>query len=103
MRRAAKVDSNQGKIVKQLRELGISVAPGHDDLLVGYQCKTYWFELKDPAKLLCADGVTFRKGVILESQEKIRRTWRGHYAIVWELEMILYNIGFNTGDSNGKQ
>jgi len=103
MRRAAKVDSNQKQIVKQLRELGISVAPGHDDLLVGYQGKTYWFELKDPDKLLCADGVRFRKGVILDSQKEIMRTWRGHYAIVWELEMILYNIGFNTGDSNGRK
>lgn len=101
MRRAAKIDANQREIVKQLRALNVSVAVSHDDILVGYKGRTYWFEVKDPGKLLCKDGVTFRKGAITPGQADIARTWRGHYCVVWELDMILYNIGFNGGDSYG--
>ena len=92
-RYAAKADKNQKGIVEQLRSLGCSVAYGHDDILVGYQGKTYWFEVKDPEKLLCKDGVTFRKGAVTPAQTKLRSTWRGHYAIIWELEQILEIIG----------
>lgn len=77
-RRAAKVDANQPEIVKELRGLGISVQPGHDDILVGHNGKTYWFEIKIDEK---AD--------VKASQTKILNEWKGHYQIVWSVEQIL--------------
>lgn len=82
-RRAAKVDANQPGIVKELRERGISVEVGHDDILVGYQGKTYWFEIK-----------VSEKANIQDSQIKLLEEWKGHYCIVWELDQILDEIGF---------
>ena len=72
------------------------MAPDHDDILVGYQGKTWWFELKDPKKVFKADGVTFKPGTIREAQAKLRSTWRGHYSIVWSLQQILETIGYDS-------
>lgn len=53
MRRASKVDKNQGAIVSALRKLGCSVellhkqGQGCPDLLVGYRGKNYLIEVKD--------------------------------------------------------
>jgi len=80
-RRAAKVDSNQGDIVKDLRKLGYTVEVGHDDILVGANGKTYWFEIK-----------VNEKSQVKESQKKLLKSWKGHYAIVWSTEMILEQI-----------
>jgi len=80
-RRAAKVDANQPDIVKELRKLGYSVDVGHDDILVGHNGKTYWFEIK-----------THEKAPIKDSQHKLIKEWKGHYAIVWTTEMILKEI-----------
>lgn len=80
-RRAAKVDANQGQIVKELRDMGISVSLGHDDILVGHNGKTYWFEIK-----------TGPKAKIKESQEKLLEEYKGHYSIVWSTEMILKEL-----------
>ena len=80
-RRAAKIDANQPDIVKELRKLGYSVAVGHDDILVGANGKTYWFEIK-----------THEKAPVKESQHKLIAEWKGHYAIVWTTEMILKEI-----------
>lgn len=92
-RRAAKVDANQNHIVKSLREMGYSVLTGHDDILVGHNGVTYYFELKDPEK-----AVSKKTGEILESQlkpsqKKLRAEWRGHYKIVHSIEQILDEIG----------
>ena len=91
----AKVDLNQNRIMNELRDMGISVEPRHDDLLVGYQGRTFWFECKNPETCFKADGVTFSKGAIKATQSKIRSTWRGHYSIVWSLEQILNQIGYS--------
>jgi hypothetical protein len=80
-RKAAKVDANQGEIVKQLRTMGYSVQAGHDDILVGKFGRTYWFEIK-----------TSEKAQVKDSQEKLVAEWKGHYAIVWTTEMILREI-----------
>ena len=80
-RRAAKVDANQGAIVKELRGLGYSVALDHDDILVGYRGKTFWYEIK-----------TGPKAVVKESQKKLLKEYKGHYKIVWSTEMILTDI-----------
>jgi hypothetical protein len=69
-----------------------------DDILVGYKGETYWYEIKDPEKLFNKDG-TFRKGEIKPSQEKLLAEWKGHYKIVWNLEMILEDMGVNDGSN----
>lgn len=80
-RRAAATDANQPQIVKDLRKLGYSVETDHDDILVGHQGKTYWFEVK-----------TGPKAKLKESQKKLLREWKGHYKIIWSTEMILKEI-----------
>jgi len=81
-RRAACNDGNQKEIVKALRELGASVETGHDDILVGYQGKTYWYELK-----------ATEKSKLRPHQEELLATWKGHYKVAWTLEMILTDMG----------
>ena len=94
-RRAAKIDANQNPILDSLRLIpGVTVEPSHDDILVGFDGKTYWYEIKDPEKVFKKDG-TFIKGAIKPSQEKLLEEWKGHYKIVWTLEMILDDMGIN--------
>jgi len=92
-RRAAKVDLNQGTIIEALRTIpGVTVQTGHDDLLIGFREKTYWFELKS------ARAVSKRTGEVNESEKKksqkiLESTWAGHYSIVSSLDEILSQIG----------
>ena len=82
-RQAAKIDANQPEIVKALRKIpGVTVELGMDDILVGYQGVTYWYEIK-----------VSEKSVVKPSQVKLLEEWKGHYKIVWNLEMILEDIG----------
>lgn len=83
MRRAARIDENQPAIVKELRDLGITVEVGHDDILVGYKGQTFWFEIK-----------TGPRAEIKKSQLKLLDEWKGHYEIVWSTQMILNSIGY---------
>ena len=89
----AKVDTNQADIVSDLRKMGISVAVSHDDILCGWRNRTFWFEIKDPAKCFLADGVTYKKGAIKKSQSKLRAKWQGHYSVVTSTDEILYEMG----------
>jgi hypothetical protein len=82
-RRAAKIDSNQPGIVDALNSIhGVTVQVGHDDILVGYKSRTYWFEIKSGAK---------KK--MRPSQQKLFTRWTGHYQIVSTLDEILLAIG----------
>lgn len=82
-RRAARIDGNQGAIVKALREIpGISVATRHDDILVGWRGKTHWYEIK-------ASG----KASIRPAQITLRDQWTGHYRVVSSVEEILLDLG----------
>ncbi len=81
-----KPDQNQKEIVRDLRKLGYSVEVGHDDILVGYRGATFWYEIKANEK---AD--------IRASQESIYQNWKGHYRIVWSLDMILEDIKNTVG------
>lgn len=93
MRRAARIDANQPEIVKALRAIhGVTVALEHDDIFVGYKGRNYWFEIKDPEKVFNKDG-SFKKGAIKDSQVKLQNDWKGHYKIVWTLDMILEDMG----------
>lgn len=83
MRRAAKVDANQPAIVKALRAIpGVEVQTGHDDILVGYQGVTRWYEIKN------RDG----KNKLQDGQKDLERDWPGHYRVVHTLEEILAEI-----------
>ena len=89
----ARVDNNQKEIVDVLRTVpGVSVEPGHDDILVGFRGVTYWFELKS------SNAVSKRSGKVLESRKKktqreLEASWNGQYAIVASLDEILKEIG----------
>lgn len=92
-RRAKKVDGNQPGIVKALKTIpGVTVEVDHDDILVGYRGRNYWYEIKHP------DVV--RNGKVWDSEitktERTRQTtWNGHYEIVWNIDMILEDIGIS--------
>jgi hypothetical protein len=92
-RRAAKIDGAQTEIVKALRIYPeLTVCLGHDDILVGHNGRTYWFEIKSES------AVSKKTGRVLESakkqsQKKLETTWTGHYQIVSSLEEILQAIG----------
>ncbi len=97
MRRAARIDDNQREIVQVLRSIpGVTVAVGHDDILVGRHvdgtARTFWFEIKSAA------AVSKRSNEVLQSQKqksqiKLASEWRGHYQIVSTLDEILTAIG----------
>ncbi len=93
-RRRQKVDKAQQGIVGHLRGLpGISVELGHDDILIGYNLMTFWFELKSQ------DAISKRTGQVMESakkssQKRLERTWTGHYSIVTNAREILEQIGY---------
>mgnify|MGYP000426030915 CR=1 FL=1 len=93
-RYSARADANQPEIVKQLRKLGYSVQTGHDDILIGLNGKTYWFEIKDPDKTLNKDG-SWKAGAFKDSQVKLLAEWKGHYKIVHCIEHILGDIKEN--------
>lgn len=64
MRRAGRIDANQGLIVAALRKVGASVAitsgagNGLPDLLVGFRGETYLLEVKDGTKAPSAKRLT---------------------------------------------
>ena len=95
IRRAKKIDSNQPAIVEALRKIpNLSVELDKDDIFVGYKGVNYWYEIKDPEKVFNKD-MTFKKGAIKDTQTKLLAEWKGHYKIVWSLDMILEDIGIN--------
>lgn len=84
-RRAAKIDANQNEIVKALRDIpNVSVYLDVDDILVGYKGVSYWYEIKASVK-----------SSLQPVQTKLLAEWKGHYKIVWSLDMILEDIGIN--------
>ena len=76
-----RADLNQNEICKQLRQMGISVEKGHDDILVGYRGVTYWFEIKQN-----------EKSPLTPSEKERKAEWRGQYSIVTSLDDILKEI-----------
>lgn len=76
VRRAARVDDNQGQIVDALRKAGATVqslagmGDGVPDLLVGFRCQTLLMEVKDGRKAPCEQRLTM-------FQANWHREWRG--------------------------
>jgi hypothetical protein len=65
-----------------LRQIpGVTVQTGMDDIIVGYRGRTYWYEIK-----------TGPKAEVKPGQKKLADEWRGHYRIVWSVEMILEDL-----------
>ena len=97
MRRKYKADRNESEIVRQLRAIpGVTVETGHDDLLVGYQGKSYWFEVKNPDAVR-KDGKPYAKAnMTAKKQARLEQSWAGHYRIVSSLDQILEEIGICT-------
>ena len=90
-RRADRIDDNQNDIVKLLRDIpGVTVEPSHDDILVGYRGKTYWYEIKRPDQLKKSGA--FRKDALKPSQIKLLDEWRGHYRVVTSFDEIRKDI-----------
>jgi len=91
-RRAAKIDNNQKAIVAALRGIyGVTVQPGHDDILVGFRGRTYWYEIKS------AEAISKKTGKVRESKKKksqirLEETWRGHYRMVSSLDEIINEL-----------
>jgi len=82
-RRAAKVDNNQKDIVKALRKVpGVSVVLDVNDILVGYDGKTYFYEIKETPK-----------STVKDSQYKLIKDFTGHYRFAFSVEDILQDIG----------
>jgi len=81
MRKAAKVDDNQERIVAALRKAGCSVCilsgvgKGCPDIAVGRAGVTYMLEIKDGSK-------PPSKRKLTEAEQEWHNNWRGHAAIV---------------------
>jgi Holliday junction resolvase len=90
--RAKKVDDNQKEIVRQLRQLGVSVqhlhtvGDGCPDLLLGHKGKNFLVELKDARKIPSKKKLT-------PDEETFFNEWRGQVSKCETLEEILKVIG----------
>ncbi len=86
--RAHKVDSTQAAIVKALRKAGCSVwvnsstGDGTPDLCVGFRHLNYFLEVKRD-----------HKAALTPDQKKFRDTWRGHYAVVTNVDEAMIAVG----------
>ena len=89
---AANIDKNQPEIVKELRKIpGVQVELNHDDILVGYNGMTFWYELKNEDSVSKKTG-KIRQSAKKESQIKLENEWTGHYRIVSSLQDILDDL-----------
>lgn len=92
MRRIARTDDNQQLIVKQLRQLGCSVAitsmigKGFPDLVIGYKDKNFLVELKDGSKPKSQKGLTM-------DEAKFFTAWKGQCDKCENLDEICKIIG----------
>lgn len=97
MRRAARVDPNQGAIVTALRSVGATVQPLHTvgdgcpDLVVGWRGANFLLEVKEQPGV---KGGSSKKGQRLnEDQERWHREWRGQRAVVRTIDDAFDAIG----------
>jgi hypothetical protein len=84
MRRAAKIDDNQNRIVSGLRRMGASVLVVSQlkncfDILVGWKGDNFAFEIKDGDKPPSQRKLT-------EGEKKFFDEWNGQVAVIESLE-----------------
>ncbi len=90
--RGNRIDSNQQSIVKALRQIpGVTVEVDHDDIILGYQGVTYWYEIKTPEAVSKRTGAV-KASEITKTEAKRLATFTGHYRIVWDIRQILEEI-----------
>lgn len=90
----ANQDKNQKDIVATLRQIpGVSVETGHDDILVGYRGRTYWYEIKNPDRAVSKKSGKVMSSRVQKSQKKLLNEFRGHYRVVTCLQDILSELG----------
>ncbi len=93
MRKKARVDANQKEVVKQLRDLGVSVLHTHQlgrgapDLVLGYRNSNYMIELKDGNKTKSQQKLT-------PDEVKFQESWNGNYAVCNSIDKILTLIDY---------
>ncbi len=93
MRKKARVDANQKEVVKQLRDLGVSVLHTHQlgrgapDLVLGYRNSNYMIELKDGNKTKSQQRLT-------PDEVQFQESWNGNYAVCNSIEQILTLIDY---------
>lgn len=86
--RDRKIDINQPELVKQMRQLGMSVfvtsmvGNGFVDAVVGYRGINYLFEIKDPKKKPSARKLT-------PDEERFFEGWKGSVHKVETINEIL--------------
>jgi hypothetical protein len=93
-RYAANNDKNQTDIVADLRDLGFSVETGHDDILVGYEGLTRWYEVKSDRAVSKKTGKVYEHEK-KKSQIRLENEFKGHYKIVSSLAEILEDMNFS--------
>lgn len=87
MRLKARVDSNQKKIVSELREIGCSILHTHQlgkgapDIVIGYNKKNYLIEIKDGSKSLSQQKLT-------KDELQFQSNWKGLYYVCNSIEQI---------------
>jgi len=85
VRRAAKVDKNQGEVVSALVGIGVSVFPMHGvgggfpDLLWWHRGVYGLIEVKEPSR-------RNHSHVLTPAQERFHSDWPGHIDICWSGE-----------------
>lgn len=90
MRRAAKRDANEREIIDALLAAGCDVIQCDEiDLLVGRAGSTYCLEVKQEGK----------RNDLRDSQIRLVRDWRGHYAIVTTPAEALEAVGLQRSDA----
>ena len=93
MRLANRRDSNQQQIMSALGKAGCTVADtsrvgnGYPDISVGRTYRaggshTYLLEIKSS-----------RDATLTPDQLRFRSWWKGHYAVVWDVESALIAVG----------
>ena len=89
--RARRIDDNQKQVVKNLRQLGLSVVivsmvPVGFDFIIGHKGKNYLIELKDGQKVKSKKKLT-------ENETDFFNNWRGQVNKCETIEEILFVIG----------
>ena len=87
-------DTNEKDIVKTLKKIpGVTVETGHDDLLVGFRKRTWWFEVKNPDEVN-KEGMPYKKdNNTYRKQKKIYDEFTGQYHFVTTADEIMTIIG----------
>ncbi len=87
MRRAAKKDSNQNEIARELQQVGATVydtskiGAGYPDLTVGFRGATFLLEVKA------------KNGTLTKDESLFFQTWNGHAVVVRSADEALKAIG----------